>query len=60
MHSVDLLEEALSLALDLGLEVRQEWLGEQAGGLCRIRNREVLFVNLSVTAQEQLLQPLAP
>lgn len=54
MHSVDLLEEALSLAMDLGFEVRQEWLDEQLGGACRLGDKLVLFVNLSQTAKEQL------
>ena len=54
MHSVDLLEEAIGAAMDSGLNVRQEWLGDQPGGVCRIGNNTVLFVNLSLSAQEQL------
>ena len=53
MHSVDLLDEALDLARASGFEVRQ-WLGESGGGACRIGAKWVLFVNLSLTAEEQL------
>lgn len=56
MHAVDLLEEAIALAERIGLQIRHEWLGEQTGGLCRIGSRSVLFIDLSLTADEQLLQ----
>lgn len=56
MHSVDLLEEALQLAMNSGFEIRQEWLKEQGGGLCRLGQRWVLFVDLSLSANEQLDQ----
>ena len=56
MHSVDLLEEALRVAMNSGFEVRQEWLHERGGGACRIGNRWVLFVDLSLPAPEQLVQ----
>lgn len=53
MHSVDLIDEALDLARSSGFEVRQ-WLGESSGGACRIGSKWVLFVNVSLTAEEQL------
>lgn len=53
LHTVDLLEEALDLARSHGFEVRQ-WLGESSGGACRIGSRWVVFVNASLTAEEQL------
>lgn len=56
MHSVDVLEEAIRLATDSGFEVRHEWLGEAPGGACRIGTKRVLFVDLSLTANEQLDQ----
>lgn len=56
MHSVDLLEEALQLAMNSGFEIRQEWMKEQGGGACRIGHRWILFVDLSLSAQEQLEQ----
>ena len=58
MHSVDILEDALRLAMNSGVEVRQEWLNEKGGGLCRIGKRRVLFVDLSLTATGQLEQVL--
>ncbi|MFN3192963.1 MAG: hypothetical protein ACE361_20810 [Aureliella sp.] len=58
MHSVDLLEEAIQAAMNLGIEVRQEWLGEQGGGLCRLGNRWILYVDLSMGASDQLEQVL--
>jgi hypothetical protein len=54
MHSVDLLEEALDLARSAGFEVRDQWLGESRGGACRVGSKWILFVNLSLTAEEQL------
>jgi hypothetical protein len=56
MHVVDLLEEALGVAMNSGFEVRQEWLNENGGGLCRLGQRRMLFVDLSLTAHEQLEQ----
>ncbi len=59
MHLVDLLEEALGLAMNSGFDVRQEWLNENGGGACRIGQQRVLFVDLSLSAQEQLEQIVA-
>jgi hypothetical protein len=56
MHSVDLLEEALKLAEDSGFEVRREWLGESTGGVCRLGPKWLLFVDLSLPADDQLTQ----
>lgn len=54
MHSVDLLDEALDLARSAGFEVRDQWLGESKGGVCRVGSKWILFVNLSLTAEDQL------
>jgi hypothetical protein len=59
MHSVDLLEEALKLAEDSGFEVRREWLGESTGGACRLGAKWLLFVDLSLPADDQLTQAIA-
>ena len=56
VHSVDLLEEAIELANQIGFEVRHEWLDGSRGGTCRIGDRKLLFVDLSLTAAEQLEQ----
>lgn len=58
MHCVDVLEEAIQIAKSSGFEVRHEWLAETAGGPCRIGTKHVLFVDLSLTADEQLSQVL--
>jgi hypothetical protein len=58
-HSVDLLDEALELATQIGFEVRREWLGERVGGACRLGDRWILFSDLSLTADEQLRQTIA-
>ena len=56
MHSVDLLEEAIRVAMNCGVEVRQEWLHEKGGGACRIGDRWVVYIDLSLPAQDQLAQ----
>lgn len=56
MHSVDVLDEAIELAESSGFEVRREFLGESTGGACRIAGRWLLFVDLSLPADEQLSQ----
>jgi hypothetical protein len=54
MHTIDLLEEALAIAQRQGYTVRRQWLGENLGGPCRIGKELVLFINLSIPADEQL------
>ncbi len=56
VHSVEVLEEALQLARSAGFEIRSEFLGESAGGACRLGEKWMLFVDLSLPAQEQLTQ----
>lgn len=58
MHSVELLQEALEVAHAIGIEVRQEWLGEAVGGICRIGPKWILFVDLSLPVDEQVKQAL--
>jgi len=38
----------------LGVEVRQERLGGSGGGLCRIRGRRVVFIDLDADAATRL------
>jgi len=56
MDNTELLTELLDLALRLGLEVRQEFLGGNGGGLCRLRGRQVLFVDTAAAEVEQMAQ----
>ncbi len=56
MHTVELLEQALSLAEQMGYRVRQEWMGGVGGGMCEFGGRKWLFVDLALNAVEQLEQ----
>ncbi|MFO1066818.1 MAG: hypothetical protein U0892_23410 [Pirellulales bacterium] len=58
MHTIDLLEEALDTAAQMGFQVRHESLGGNGGGACRLGKRYMLFVDRSLTAAEQLEQAL--
>jgi hypothetical protein len=58
MHTIELLEQSIDLANDLGYGVRQEWMGGCGGGACEIAGRKWIFVDLSLTAPEQLEQIL--
>lgn len=58
MHTVELLEAALTLAQELGYSVRQECLGGM-GGTCEINGKKLLFVDLSMTVIDQLDQVVA-
>lgn len=58
MHTIDLLEDALQLAQASGWQVRHEWLGGSRGGACRLGQTHLLFVDRSLTAEEQLEQVL--
>jgi hypothetical protein len=54
MHTVELLQEALEAADQLGYEVRQDWLGGNGGGHCIVRGRKWLLLDLAQTTEEQL------
>jgi hypothetical protein len=56
MHSVELLDEALTLAGEWGYSIRQEWLGGSGGGGCEIKGRKWIFIDLSLTPAEQCEQ----
>ncbi len=60
MHSaVERLEAALEQARRLGLHIRCEPLEGAPGGVCEFGGRKWLFVDLTLTAAEQLDQVLA-
>jgi hypothetical protein len=56
MHTVELLEQTLALARRVGYKIRQEWLGGIGGGACEFAGQHWIFVDLSLTAVEQLAQ----
>jgi hypothetical protein len=56
MHTIELLEQALSLAQSMGYGIRHEWLGGRSGGRCEIAGKKWLFVDLALNPIEQLDQ----
>jgi hypothetical protein len=58
MHTVELLEEATSLAAELGFRIRQEWFGGCAAGACEIKGQKWIFIDLALSPREQLEQVL--
>lgn len=56
MHTVELLDRALTIAAGLGYGIRHEWLGGATGGVCEIAGQQWLFVDLSLNPIEQLDQ----
>ena len=56
MHTVDLLERSLDACRRHGYMIRQEWLGGAGGGVCEIKGRKCIFVDLSLSPDEQLEQ----
>ena len=58
MHTIDLFEEATKVARQLGYTIRLEWLDGAAGGGCEFGGRKWIFVDLSLSAAEQLGQVL--
>ena len=53
MHTVDLLEAALSVADRLGYRLRQDWL-DGSGGACQLSGQKWLFLDLAESPTEQL------
>lgn len=56
MHTVELIEELVSLANRAGYRVRTEWLDGVGGGRCEISGRKVIFVDLALGPVDQLAQ----
>ncbi|OHB80397.1 MAG: hypothetical protein A2V98_23720 [Planctomycetes bacterium RBG_16_64_12] len=54
MHTVELLEEAVALAEQVGYQVRQEWLGGSGGGDCEIKGQKWILLDLAVGPLDQL------
>ena len=57
MHTVEILAQALDLAVRLGYTIRQEWLAGGGGG-CELKGRKLLFLDLDLRPDEQLEQVL--
>ena len=56
MHTVELLEQAVAVAGQLGYRTRHEWLGGTGGGACEFGGRKWIFIDLALTTVEQLEQ----
>ncbi len=56
MHTVELLEQVLTIAERLGYGVRHEWLGGQGCSACEFSGRKWMFVDLAASTAEQLEQ----
>jgi len=56
MDATTQLDTIVRLLEQLGVEVRQERLGGSGGGLCRIRGKQVVFVDLDADAVTRLDQ----
>jgi hypothetical protein len=54
MHTVELLEEAIATAKQVGYRVRQDWLGGSGGGDCEIKGQKWIFLDLAVGPLDQL------
>jgi len=54
MHTVEMRDQALALAVRLGYIVRQEWLAGQGGGGCELKGQKLLFLDLDLSPDEQL------
>lgn len=58
MHTVELLDEAVALAVECGFGVRQDWFGGAAAGACEIKGQRWIFIDLALNPREQLEQVL--
>jgi hypothetical protein len=58
MHTVELLEQAIDLAERCGYVVRQDWFGGSTAGACEFKGRRWIFIDLAISAREQLDQLL--
>jgi hypothetical protein len=58
MHTVEILEQALDLAVRLGYSIRQECLAGNGGGGCELKGRKLFFLDLDLGPTEQLDQIL--
>ncbi|REK13074.1 MAG: hypothetical protein DWQ37_10655 [Planctomycetota bacterium] len=56
MHTVELLEEAVALAVRAGFGVRQDWFGGAPAGACELKGQKWIFIDLALSAREQLDQ----
>ena len=56
MENESILEELLDLAEKIGMEVRRASLSGQGGGLCVLRGRRILVVDVGLPPTDQVAQ----
>ena len=59
MDAQAILAGLLDLAERLEVDVRQAYLSDDAGGLCRLKGKVVLFVNTAASLEEQVARTAA-
>jgi hypothetical protein len=59
MHTVEVLEQAVDLAVRLGYTVRQDSFAGSGGGACELKGRKFLFLDLDLGPDERLEQTIA-
>jgi len=59
MHTLDILDQAVRLAEELGYYIRRDWLDGTSGGLCEIAGKPWIFIDLSLSPLDQLEQILS-
>ncbi len=47
MHTVELLEQAIQAAEQLGYQIRQDWLDGRGGGACELKGQRWIFLDLA-------------
>lgn len=53
---VAMLRQRAAEAKKLGIQIRSEWLGGETGGACEIGGKRWIFLDLSLSVEEQLEQ----
>ncbi len=56
MHTIELMEQAVVAAESLGYSIREEYLGGVGGGACEIGGKKWIFLDLGLSANDQLGQ----
>ena len=54
MKTKQIIGELERLARKMGIDVRYEKMGKLRGGLCRVGDKLILFINKSLTPQSQV------
>jgi len=47
MHTVDLLDQAIRVARQIGYRVRYDWFEGNGGGVCEIKGQKAIFLDVA-------------